>query len=353
MTQNIKNETPSATQQIVERTKFLINTGLRHWKRIAVFVVGVNALVALYIFSLPREYTSVTTMLPETQSSMSLSEMAGSLASIAGIKLNNKSEDAISPEIYPKLFASSGFLYEVMQSKVKVKRLGTEVTIFDYFANKQKEPWWSVLTSWTKDDNPLLLRDLDPLRPNKKQQKIFDALEGAFFCGVDKKTDMITVSVSAQDAEVAMQIASLMQEKLQEYITNYRTSKTRNDLNYIKKIAHDTETKYKKAQQKYAAYSDSHNDLVLSAYKQEMERLENEMQLAYNAYQFAAQQLQMASAKVQERTPVYTVLQQAQQPFKPSKPKRMLTMLFSLIFTTFIALTWFAVKDKSRMKVVA
>lgn len=59
----------------------------------------------------------------------------------------------------------------------------------------------------------------------------------------------------------------------------------------------------------------------------EQERLQNEMSLAYGVYNQVAQQLQMAKAKVQEITPVYTVVQPATVPLKPAKPNKIMILI--------------------------
>lgn len=84
------------------------------------------------------------------------------------------------------------------------------------------------------------------------------------------------------------------------------------------------------------------------SYKAKQEEMENEMQLRYNIYNQCAQQLQLAKAKVQERTPAFTVLQPATVPIKKDGPKRM-TILFVFVFMA-ITLTsiYILYKDASK-----
>ena len=62
--------------------------------------------------------------------------------------------------------------------------------------------------------------------------------------------------------------------------------------------------------------------LVLQQYKSKEEELENDMQLKFNIYTQVAQQLQMTKAKLQERTPAFTILQMASVPQKASSMPR-------------------------------
>ena len=76
--------------------------------------------------------------------------------------------------------------------------------------------------------------------------------------------------------------------------------------------------------------------MILERYTQEGERLENEMELAYTIYSQAFQQLQLARAKVQERTPVFVTVQPAVVARKASSPKRMV-FLFMMGVLSFLA----------------
>ena len=74
--------------------------------------------------------------------------------------------------------------------------------------------------------------------------------------------------------------------------------------------------------------------------RNEEERLQNEMQLAFNLYNTTAQQLQMAKAKVQEITPVYTILQPATVPLAPSKPSKMMIIVGCAFLAVMAAAAW-------------
>ena len=71
----------------------------------------------------------------------------------------------------------------------------------------------------------------------------------------------------------------------------------------------------------------------MQSYKLKESDLENDMQLKFNAYSVMLNQLQMAEAKLQERIPAFTVIQGATVPLKPAGPKRMLNILFFMVFT--------------------
>ena len=68
------------------------------------------------------------------------------------------------------------------------------------------------------------------------------------------------------------------------------------------------------------------------------------MQNAYNKVTQISQQVSAATARLQERTPAFTVIQQAAVPVRPSGPKRMLTLLFSFMGTSLVCFLFFSYK---------
>ena len=262
---------------------------------------------------------------------------------IAGIKMNTGStEDAIYPEFYPKVLGSTIFLTELLKQEITVSRLHKKVSIFEYFENCQIKPWWGKLFNLKKE---IIKSNINPTHISKQQQTIVDALFGSFFCSVDKKTDMISVSVTTLDADVSAQIADLIRKRLQIYITQYRTNKSRKDVEYTRKIVAESRAQYIKAQQKYSAYCDANEDIGLMSFTQVRDRLENEMQMAYNMYQQSVQQMQLAQAKLQERTPIFVTIHPAAIPSKPSGPKRIITMALMSFLAFFCSFSFYMVKD--------
>lgn len=326
----------NAADAITLRTLEVFRTVRRHWIFVTAITVAVTALAALVSFSQPRTYTSEAIMLPETSSSSpGISGNLSSLASLAGVKMGGESQDAISPEFYPKVVGSTVFLAEVLTDKVDCRRIKGKVSVYEYLSHRQQHAWYSSPKKLKDDEKAGDHERINPKQLTKAQQRVMKNLKGALFCAVDKKTDIISIEMEAQDPEVAQQIADLICARLQTYITNYRTNKARKDVEHSKKIAAEAHAKYVKAQQAYANYCDSHEDLALASYQQVSERLENEMQLAFNVYSQYAQQLELAQVKLQERTPVYTTIQPATIPLKPSGPKRMFTVAAAFCLSFF------------------
>ena len=101
---------------------------------------------------------------------------------------------------------------------------------------------------------------------------------------------------------------------------------------------------YESARRLYGSYADANTDVTLESFRAKQEDLENDMQLKFNTYSTLMTQYQAAKAKVQERTPAFTVVKGAAVPIKPTGPKRMLFVLGMCILASFI-LSLYSIRD--------
>ena len=297
-------------------------------------------LSSLLIICVPRYYTCTVTMAPEASvmGEGALGDMAATFGITLG-SLNTSGSDAILPDLYPDVVASTNFQVKLANVKVTSNDGTVSDTYYNYLKKHWKIPWWSKVVLWVKnlfsDKSSLGTSSdkLDPFRLSRHQKGILQMLEENVSCAIDKKSYVISITVKDQDPLISATMADSVKAHLQEFITEYRTSKARTDYNHARKLCEDAHAQYVKARQKYAAYSDSNEGLILESYRSKQEDLENEMQLKYNTYTTMAAQMQSADAKVQERTPAFTTIQESSVPIKPAGPKRMIFVAVILVLT--------------------
>ncbi len=355
-----EKESVSSGSSVVDEEENSIDFGkifqdlLRHkWLYAKVLPVAF-ILAAIYALSLPNFYNCTVKLSPEMSGSRRTSGLA-SLASNFGVNLgsNTSGADAIMPMLYPDLMNSVDFKTSLFPVKVTIEGKDGEkdrtMPYYDYLKDEQKSPWWSsamnAVFSIFKSQNSNLKEKVDPFRLTPSQAAIVGALNQKIVCDVDKKTMVITISVTDQNAVIAATMADSVKTRLQKFITDYRTSKARVDLEYNKKIREETKARYEKARQKYAEFMDSNQDIILQTVRQKQTDLENDMQLHYNAYTQAAAQYLAAEAKVQEETPAFTTLQSATVPVLKAGPKRA-QMCLIFVFLAFLGVTgWILYKE--------
>ncbi len=323
---------------------------LKKHKRLYFKVLSAAVIIAVvYSLSLHNFYNCTVKLSPELGKSVKSGGGLASIASSFGVNLGDMGSgaDAITPALYPDLMNSTDFKTSLFDVPVTIegdKESGEKdrtMTYYDYLDKEQRYPWWTSaikgLIVLFKSDKPAN-KTIDPFRLTKEQSDIVKKIDKNVTCTVDKKTMVISISVTDQDPVICATMADTVKNRLQKFITDYRTNKVRVDLEYNRKICKETKARYEKARQKYVEFADANQDVILQTVRQKQTDLENEMQLQYNAYQQVAAQLLAAEAKVQEQTPAFTTLQSATVPVQKTGPKRaqicIVFLLLSLLLIT-------------------
>jgi len=333
---------------------------LKH-KRLYYKVLPITFVIAAFLLlSLPNYYKCEVKLSPEMSGSGSKSGLL-SLASSFGVNLKGalgNSTEALFPTLYPDLMNSVDFKTSLFEIPVTIEGdedKGEEdrtMSYYDYLKEEQKLPWWSAgmkaafewLISLINDEEPEP-EGIDPFRLTKEQTDIMKLIDKKVVCDVDQKTMVISIEVKDQNALICATMADSVKTRLQKFITDYRTSKARVDLEYNRKLYGETKAKYEQARQRYAAYADSHRAVSSQSGLTIRDELQTEMQMQQQIYQQVVGQLQQAEMQVQAETPAFTTLQSATVPVKKAGPARAKWCLVWL-FLAFLATTaWILHKE--------
>lgn len=333
----------NASEQMMQEAEIdLLELARKLWdarKRILKWC-GIGALVGIVVaFSIPKEYSVTVKLAPEVSNMKQSMGGLGDLAAMAGFNFGSgASSDAVSPSLYPDIVESVPFATDLFEVQVSDKKGKVRTTVYDYLTEHLRRPWWGTIISapfrfigWTlsgfKTKEDTEGRNVDPFRLTPKEHQAVRELNERIKCMVDKKSSVISLTVTMQDPLIAATLTDTVMLNLQNYITEYRTNKARYDLEFTQKLYDEAQEAYYAAQSKYARYMDANQNVVLRWVRTEQERLQNEMTLNYNLYNQMAQQLQLAKAKVQEVTPAYVVLQPSTVPLRATKPSKILILV--------------------------
>lgn len=307
--------------------------------------VGLVAGVIIAL-SIPRQYTVSVTLSPEMGSGKSGGGLASMAASFLGTSMGSDSPDALNATLAPDIVASTPFLLELFDARVRTADGKVDTTLVAYL-DEQSAPWWNTvlglpgmavggiksLFSPAKEE-PLTDTDSPAggsIELSEEDAKKLQSLRQSVLADVDKKTSITTLTVTLQDPKITATVADSVVSKLQQYITAYRTRKAKEDCRYLEQLYRERQAEYYEAQQRYANYVDANSNVVFQSTLAERERLQNDMSLAYQVYSQVAQQLQVARAKVQEEKPVFAVVEPAVVPRNPSGTSRKVIVL-GLVF---------------------
>lgn len=342
--ENLENKLPQEEQEID-----LLELAQKLWRRRNLFYKTLVAAVIVGLimaFSIPKEYSVTVKLAPE-----STRRTSSSLASVAammglGSLASSSESDALNILLFPDILASNPFALELYSMPVKPVGSDTVMALNEYI-NTVRRPWWSnamdlpgkmlsgIISLFSSKNETMKVDTLNPFKLTIAEAGKVGAIKKTMEANVDKKTGFTTITVTMQDPEVAATVADSVVAKLQDYVTTYRTKKAAGDCEYWEKLYKEKQKEYYEAQQKYANYVDENKSLFTQRSKIEGERLQNEMNLAYQIYNQMATQLQMAQGKLQEAKPVFAVVEPATVPLRPVAPRKMV-ILIGCLFLAFI-----------------
>ena len=304
---------------------------------------AVGIVLALVVgFSLPKNYKTGVIIAPEMQTKTNSS--ISSIASMMGVNLNN-SVDAISHDMYADVIHSTPFVTDLLELPVTFTRRDSVITttFCDYMLNYQKKAWWShilqspfKLLGWVlslgKEEVEAEEGPRDPTKLPRDERKVAKYLSKEIHFMMDKKTGKMTISMELQDPKVVATVMTAVTENLKKYMSDYRTSKARQDVVNLTKIYEKRREEYHVARMEYAKFSDANRNMVLLSAQAELGTLKQEMDLAYQVYSQVATQLEGARIQAEEAKPVFVVIEPVITPNRKSSPsKAKLLVLYTFL----------------------
>lgn len=314
---------------------------------------GIGLILGILIaLGTPKQYSVSITLSPEMGSGKSGNGLASMAASFLGGSIGTDSPDALNATLAPDIVTSTPFLLELFDARVVSQDKKIDTT-FTAYLDEQKSSWAGYvlkLPSMAVGGIKSLFTDEEEektttvqegaIELNEKDAAKLEGLRKQISAEVDKKTAITTLSITLQDPKVTATIADSVVSKLQQYITTYRTSKAKEDCQYLEKLYKERQQEYYDAQQRYARYVDANSNVVFQSTMAERERLQNDMNLAYQVYSQVAQQLQVARAKVQEEKPVFAVVEPAVVPLYPSNTSRKVIVIGFVFLAVALTGAW-------------
>lgn len=325
-------------------------------KKFIIKVTLIGAVVGIVIaFSIPKEYKS--TVVFTTNSNDAKTGNMGALASLAGINLSNMGEyEVFPPELYPEVLNSTPFIQRLLDINVRDENQETDTTLYAYLKNDQKRAWWRYILEMPKllldffkpRDNTIDEFDKNSNLISDEKMKIIELLKSLFSVELENKTGLISINARAQSPCISALLADSITSYLQQYIIEERTRKAKMNLENSEILYEQSKSSYYDLQDKLASFIDKNQNISSAKYRIRQSKLENETNLAFSLYTQMAQQVQMNKIKVQDITPVFTIIQPAIEPSYPESPKKKIIVIASVFFSFIGAFGWILGVDFSQ-----
>ena len=336
----------------------LVARVIEKWKFILVVTFCFSVFGVIIALSTVRKYTAEVVAAPESSGSSLSNSGLGSLASMMGINMGlGESSDAIYPLLYPEIVSSLPFLTSLFDVRVEDVDGNVNATYYTYLKHYRKETWLdhvkkipgkavgSIKGLFGSSQEDEEVQEFNPYMLSKNQMTMVKELNSNIGIFVDKKTNVLSLSFTDRDPRVAATMVDTIMWRLQHEITEYRTKKANDDCAYIESMYLESKDSLEVAQERYAGFVSRNRNIINEYVIVEKERLEAEKNLKTSLHTQWAQQLLLARAKVQEKTPVFVTLKPAVIPAIPSSMGRSLMLLLFTFVGGIIAVMYVLLKD--------
>ncbi len=333
-------------------------------------ITGVFVAIGLFIalFS-PVEYESEAILMPEVQQQTDragqlLQRFGGAFGLGGGSQLQAQA-GTIPPMIYPRIVNSLSFQMELMEKEIRFADYGVTTTIPDFYENHYSPSltqWIQKLTiglpytvlGWIRGEQHEVQAE-DPfeaefIQISKKQLELIDEIRSRISVNLDEETGLLTSRVTLHDARAAAELNRHLIELLKEYVTQYRIEKVQQDLEFVEEQHAAARERFENRQIALADFRDANVSLATARAQTELERLQDEKNLAFNLYNSLAQQLEEARLRLQEQKPVFSVVQAVNVPSDKSSPRRGVIVIISLCVGIIISVSSALIKSYMRDK---
>jgi uncharacterized protein involved in exopolysaccharide biosynthesis len=297
-----------------------------------------TAAGAFYAFTAQEEFVSEGKILPEISGGGASSSLGGlaNLVGIGGFELGLKNNtDAIRPDLYPDVIKSTQYFMELMGQKV-ITKTNKEQTFEEFYhtiLEEGEKPEQKEIQKFpVKENGFLVLNRLNEDRIKDLKERIQAA--------IDKKSGMITISVKMPDPVVAAQVARFSMNYLTEYVSNYRTEKSKKEVDFLGQKVAAARGKYYTNQVQKAQYGDQFQlgTMRLQSADIQRERLESEYKMSSSVYNELLKKYEEAKIKLNQETPVFKVLEPPAAPTQKSEPKKSIILFASLLLGFILAI---------------
>ena len=309
-------------------------------KIIVLFSILFAVLGVFHISSGPTEYVSDSILLQETARETSTTErFLQNLGGNFGGFNQSSSGGGISPSLYPLIIESVDFQFDLMHKEVDFSRFDEPISFYEYFNNFYETPFrekvynfvlnytiyfpfrafdWLINFSLFDEeeveqdevelieiDERLLSLSSDERRPiGHLIERISLTMEG----------NLITVETRMPDRKAAAMLNVLVIEEIQDYITDYKIEKARQNVEFITRQKEEARKNYEEAQEALAEFRDQNINLQSNIAITQEERLTNQRNLTFNIYNSISAELEQAKLRLQEETPVFRIMQKSSLP---------------------------------------
>ena len=313
-------------------------------------VIGIT-----YSLFLPNTYKSSSSFYPHYQNLQRENSSLRNIAGLAGINLSQNSSNELSPTLYPELIKSTTFKKKILDENIIFKN--ETKTYKNYLLEKQSNKFnlkyiiTFPLKFLRENINNEKKYSYDQLTYISDEEfRLFKQLDENIIIDVDEMKGDIELSVFDENPEISSLIAIKANKLLQNTIIDLKVKNVKDVLNFTIEQLNVAKKNLFTIEDKLADFKDSNIRINSDLFKNNLNRLQTEYDIAKNIYNELALTKERNAIDVRKNTPIFTIINPVAVPNKKSYPNRILIVIF-FSFLGFLSTTIYLIIKEDFIKV--
>lgn len=327
------------------------------WFSVVGLVIGV-----LVAFLSPKQYTVNSVIVPQYSGKSSGSGLSA-LASMAGINIGaTETGGEISPLLYPQIVQSVPFQLELMNTPVHFQDVDHPVSVYEYYTEFARPSLISIIKKYTIGLPGIILTAIRPEKDSilipsdgkgpkvialsEKQDIIYQFLSKSVLLDANAKEGYLTFTTTMAEPLVAAEVGQLAQNLLQQFVIDFKTQKSKNELEFIQERYDAAKAEMERKQYNAAASTDKNKFLTTTTAQLGTTRANTNYQISNAVFMELAKQLEQAKIQVKKDTPTFTVVQPVTIPNVASGNSKLVIILVTVFLFVILSLILILTRTK-------
>lgn len=335
----------------------LVELAKEIWSRRRFLIKSLLAFLTAGVFfalSSKVEYEASCKLIPENQEGLkkNLGGLGG-LAGIAGINLGSGTSSALTPDLYPDIVKSVPFQLDLVHRPLLFEKIDSTVSSYVFFREIERPSILDKIAEYSiglprkvkslfanSVENSYSNYDSTMVRLSREDSKLLDSFKERLEISVNAESGVMMVKSEMPDPYAAAQLTNILVERLTDQIVRYKIQKVQENLDFTLERYREAEERYDNVQRKLAKFTDQNRNVRSSLGQTEYQRLQNELNIAFEVYKGLATQLEQDKISVKQKTPIFTILEPVKVPYDKSKPRRTFIVVVSAFMGLFVGVSF-------------
>lgn len=338
--------------------------------------MGLAGIIGLIIaFGSPVEYSASMRLLPYRGGGGGGGAGLSGLAGIAGIRLPaGGNEQTITADLYPEVAKSLDFRIAVAETPLRFSTVDRPVSTIEYFRDIRRPSATEVIASYSIGLPGRLLAffnsddSVDTSEPKANRTTAAEStavrqydqsylslvgkLESRLSVSTDKKTPTLVIAAKMPDRLAAAELVRISADRLMQRIVEYESQKAGQTFRFVNEQYLQAKARYERLQRELATFTDRNRALMSATSQIDRDRLQRDYDIAFEVYQQFSRELEQARIKMNQDTPVFTVLDQVTVPNIRTSPNRPKIMFVALLLGMVAGLAQLGIRHILRVSTI-